>query len=101
MGSPSSKKPYETCRFWVLLLLLTPGRRTELEYEGQDGARTKYDRVRTEFIPSSSTEDGARFVLQYGVRNLSTESRTKPESQTPVRNSFRTQISYSSTEYEI
>ncbi len=38
-------------------------------------------------------------VLQYGVRNVSTESGPEPDSQNPVRNLFRTQIPYSSTEY--
>ena len=65
----------------------TPVRSTECEYGVRSGAR--FSEPSTEFISDSDS------VLQYGVRNLSTESGPELDSQNPVRNSFRTQIPYS------
>ena len=78
--------------------VLPPGRRTGLEDGGEDGARTEYDGDRTELIPSSRTEDGARSVLQDGGRSSRTEDGTEADSQTPVLNLFRPQTPSSRTE---
>ncbi len=103
-------------------LFRPPGRRTELEDGGQDGAR--FPDPRTEFIPDSDSvlQDGGRnlrtedrteadsqipgrrtepssdSVLQDGGRRSRTEDRTEADSQIPGRNLFRPQIPSSRTE---